>query len=191
MEQEYWQEDLLDRLQIKVQWPIIARFHDEYFPFSGFDHIRMTARALAVNEDGDYLFLHIKGEDFFGKRDHLETVGGGIEENEPVDEAMRREIREELGYECRNMGIIGSIYDAYNLIGRITFSTFFYVQLDTQNRKPLQRTEEEKLLISEVVALKEDEALKWLAGGKSPVDKLVQRRDLAALKYFIENRISG
>ena len=129
------------------------------------------------------------GEDFFGIRDHLETCGGGIEENESVLEAMEREIQEEMGYTIRSFEPVGCILDAYNLIGRITLSTFLHVLLDTSEKKEMHRTEEEQILISEIVWLKPEDALYRLEHVyTSKVDLIVQRRDAAALRYYLESK---
>lgn len=177
----------IDELDVKVDWPLIGRLYDEEYPYEGYDHVRYTARALIENEEGKLGFLHIVGEDFFGKRDHLETVGGGLEENEYLDDAIRREIKEEIGLECESVELLGSIIDAYNLIKRITFSTFFYCKVNTSSFTKINRTEEEKVLISEVVWLTYDEAQDWLNNRhENKCDRLVEQRDSLALKYFME-----
>lgn len=177
----------IDELDVKVDWPLIGRLYDEEYPYEGYDHVRYTARALIENEEGKLGFLHIVGEDFFGKRDHLETVGGGLEENEYLDDAIRREIKEEIGLECESVELLGSIIDAYNLIKRITFSTFFYCKVNTSSFTKINRTEEEKILISEVVWLTYDEAQDWLNNRhENKCDRLVEQRDALALKYFME-----
>ena len=177
----------IDKLDIKVDWPIIGRLYDGEYPFEGYDHIRYTARAIIENEEGKLGFLHIKGEDYFGPRDHLETVGGGLEQDEYLDDAIAREIKEETGLECEDIQILGSIYDAYNLIKRITFSTFFYCKVNTSSYTQMHRTQEEQILISEVLWLDPNKALDWLTNRhENKVDRLVQQRDLMALKYYLE-----
>ena len=84
----------LNNININLKWPIIARFNDDLFPYNGYDHIRYTARALLENQEGKFGFLHIVGEDFFGVRDHLETCGGGKEDNETLEETIIREVKE-------------------------------------------------------------------------------------------------
>jgi len=180
-------KEAIDKLDIKVDWPIIGRLYDEEYPFEGYDHIRYTARAIIENENGKLGFLHIKGEDYFGERDHLETVGGGLEEGEYLDDAIRREIKEETGLECKSVELLGSIYDAYNVIKRITFSTFFFCRVDMSSCSKTNRTEEEQILISEIVWLDPEEALDWLQNRhEHKVDRLVQQRDALALKYYLE-----
>ena len=179
----------LEKLEIAVDWPIIARINDDLFPYEGYDHIRYTARALVENEKGEFGFLHIVGEDFFGIRDHLETCGGGMEEGENLVDTISREIDEEMGLKIKHMKLLGSILDAYNLINRITLSTFFYCLVDSSNITATHRTEEETILIKEIVWLKPEQALDRLKNNsKSNVDKIVQRRDFIALKYYLDNR---
>ena len=179
----------LQKVKIETNWPVIARIEDDLFPYEGYDHIRQTARALAENEKGEFGFLHIVGEDYFGKRNHLETCGGGIEENEGIYEALVREIGEEMGYRLKKLEMVGSILDAYNLIGRITLSHFAHVLLDTSEKMPLHRTEAEEILIKEIVWLKPLDALERLKHQYySSVDLIVQRRDAAALEYFLKQK---
>ena len=180
--------DVINEINVQVSWPIIGRLQDDQYPFEGYDHVRYTARGIIENEKGEFGFLHIVGEDFFGERNHLETCGGGMEEGEYLDDTIKREVMEELGLEVLSVELIGSIYDAYNLIKRITFSTFFHCKVDTSHVEVLHRTEEEEILIKEVVWLKPEEALDWLENrAQSRCDKLVQRRDAMALRYYLEN----
>ncbi len=179
----------IDRIRFEIDWPIIARIKDDLFPYEGYDHIRYTARALLENQNGDFGFLHIVGEDFFGVRDHLETCGGGLEENEDLTGCIIREVKEETGLEIGKLDLIGSVVDAYNKINRITLSTFFHCLVNDLDEKGLHRTQEEQILIKEMVWLKPEDALERLRNSwTSKVDLIVQRRDAAALTYYLDNR---
>ena len=128
----------INTLQFDIDWPIIGRFKDELFPYNGYDHIRYTARAIIENENNEFGFLHLVGEDFFGVRDHLESCGGGLEENEDLVDTIIREVKEEMGLSIRHLKLLGSIIDTYNLINRITLSTFFYCSVDTTKQDKLK-----------------------------------------------------
>ena len=70
----------------------------------------------------------------------------------------------------------------------VTLSTFFYCNVDTTKQDKLNRTYEEQILIKEIVWLKKEDAIKRLKEAKSNVDILVQRRDLLALEYYLNNK---
>ncbi|MDD3049283.1 MAG: NUDIX hydrolase [Bacilli bacterium] len=146
---------------------------------------RWTVRVLAYNEEGKLCFLHITGSDSFGKRDHLETVGGGVENDESLEEALYREVKEEIGYDCEIVEELGVVVDHYNLLNRETISTYFVVNL-TDNIGSVNRSEEEENLISGIEFLDEEEALKrLLTYPKQTVNELIQRRDYYALKHYM------
>ena len=53
--------------------------------------IRKAVRTILFNEKGEIAILHKKN------KNEYKLVGGGIEENENMEEALRREINEEAG----------------------------------------------------------------------------------------------
>lgn len=67
----------------------IADLKDNEYPNNGFTHTRNTVRALVFNDKNEICMLHIVGEDFFGKRNHFESPGGGVEANENYHEALK------------------------------------------------------------------------------------------------------
>ncbi len=173
----------------KVKIKEIGRLEDDIWPKEGYDHIRYTARALAENEEGKFGFLHIVGEDLFGVRDHLETCGGGIEQGEYADQALQREVLEELGYRVESYELLGMILDTYNLIKRITCSIFFHCKVDTTKPEGTDRTEEEQILVKEVEWMDPEEALDRLENDvRCDIGKLVQQRDALALRYYLEHK---
>jgi 8-oxo-dGTP pyrophosphatase MutT (NUDIX family) len=164
-----------------------GRLEDDIWPKEGYDHIRYTARALVENQEGKFGFLHIVGEDLFGVRDHLETCGGGIEQGEFADQALQREVMEELGYRVESHELLGTVLDTYNLIRRITCSIFFHCRVHTTKPEETDRTEEEQILFKEVLWMEPEEALDRLENDvRCDIGKLVQQRDALALRYYLE-----
>lgn len=165
---------------------ILGYFHDERYPSSTIDMIRFTARVYVVDDQNRIAFLHIKGEDGFGLRNHLESPGGGVEMNESFEEAAIREIDEELGATATDYKELGVVIDRYNIINRMTFSVYFSAKLSSIHNQH-HRTEEEKILIASIQWLSPEEALDRLKRADSEVDAIVHRRELAAISALLEN----
>lgn len=168
---------------------ILGYFHDEHFESSPIEEIRFTARVFVFDDQQRIGFLKIQGEDGFGVRNHLESPGGGVEANESFKEAAHREIEEELGASATNYQILGVVIDRYNIINRMTFSVYFTADLLSLT-KTTHRTEEEKILISDVVWLRSNEALSILNHSDSDVDAIIHRRELCALSALLKDKES-
>ena len=61
---------------------------------------------------------------------HFETPGGGVENDESNIEALRREIKEEVGYTIKNIIELGYISNQYNLINRVDEATYYIAFID-------------------------------------------------------------
>ena len=54
-----------------------------------------------------------------------------MEEGESLFDTIKREVMEELGLEVQSCEYVGTIIDSYNLIKRITVSSFFHCLVDS------------------------------------------------------------
>ena len=69
---------------------------DNEFENIGITHTRHVARAIVL-EDDKILMLKVNRDDEFGNATYLETSGGGVDDGETPEQAVLREIDEELG----------------------------------------------------------------------------------------------
>ncbi len=75
--------------------------------------LRKSARAILVRDDGKIALQYLENH-FFHK-----LPGGGAEHNEPLEQALHREVREEVGCEIRivkPIGVVIEYRDAHSLI---------------------------------------------------------------------------
>ena len=165
---------------------------DNYFPKKEITNTRNTVRVFAQNEDGKFGMLRIIGTDEFGDRNHLESSGGGIEKGECKLDAVKREVKEELGYECRIISKFCTIKHEFNLISRLTIANYYYVLVDTTNCVT-HYTDSEKLLFKGVEWYTLDELEIELKKPNNKVGSIVHERELMALyklkEYF--KRVNG
>ena len=89
----------------------ICELNDDQYSYDYIDHIRNVARAIVINDKNEIALIHVFGDDIFGHRDYFETPGGGVKENELLEDAVLREILEEIGYKCKIESPIGWIKD--------------------------------------------------------------------------------
>lgn len=148
---------------------------------------RWTVRCFVYDANNNLVFLRIRGADNFGMRNHLETIGGGVEENESLEDSVHREVLEEIGYRCEIIEKIGYVVDHYNLINRETISTFFAVRLLDYVGE--NQTKEEKDLFAGLETYAEEEVFLALDQcRKRSVDELVQRRDKIAYMHYMQKQ---
>jgi len=67
--------------------------------------VRLAARAVAVRHDGEIPLLHV------GEGDYYKLGGGGIEQGENIETALRREMLEETGCSIEILRDIGYVIE--------------------------------------------------------------------------------
>ena len=87
------------------------------------DGSRGTYTTVSMKDGVAVLAVDDEDQAYFAKefryalgRENVEVVGGGIEEGEGLEEAARRELREELGIEAAEFTELGSVQYATSLL---------------------------------------------------------------------------
>lgn len=104
-------------------------FKDTEYPFTEHNHTRKVVRAFVFNDENKVGVIHIKRKDNFGEFEYYETTGGGVKEGEDFVSAIKREIKEEMGFEVCDIQPILRIVDEYNLIQRINDQTYYVCKI--------------------------------------------------------------
>lgn len=157
---------------------------DQFYKNSSPLRKRKTVRGLIIN-DNKIALLHIKcTEPDFGYRNHLETPGGGIEDNEEPISALKRELLEETGFEVKDIEYLTTIGVEYKAINRLDVGKFYSCKL-AKDTHTTHLMDYEKELFS---------SLKWYDLDKideiyqqfnnDRVNLLVHTRDLYAIHLY-------
>ena len=84
---------------------------DTQWPLTYIDHDRNIVRAIVIDEKQNFYFVRAKRNDDFGEATLIETSGGGVEADENLEEALKRELKEELGANVEIIDRIGVVDD--------------------------------------------------------------------------------
>ena len=142
----------------------------------------MIVRAVVVDGDGRFCFCRVRRDDDFGKAELIELSGGGVEAGETLEEALRRELREELGAETALLGKIGIVSDYYNLIHRHNINHYFLCRALSFGETRLTAQERDSFHLS-TLRLGYEEALReYERCSDTPLGRLIARRETPVLR---------
>lgn len=161
---------------------------DDFYPRPNIEFKkRNCVRGVIFNDKDEIALLYINGTDIFGKRDHFELPGGGIEDNESFEEALEREIDEELGYTIKDIKFLGIIENEYNLLKRSDKQHFFMANINEKTEQHL--LEYEKELFGNIVFIHKDKIIEMYENyTPQNVGIEIHKRDLIAIKEALKNK---
>jgi 8-oxo-dGTP diphosphatase len=139
---------------------------------------RKAARAVVFDTEGKIALFHST------KKHYHKLPGGGIEEDESIETALRRELLEEIGCEVDTIRELGVIEEYRNRYELHQFSYCFIANL--KGEKGVSHLDEGEIaegFITEWIDL--ESAIKILENEKEVEDyqgKFIQMRDLIFLK---------
>lgn len=148
------------------------------FPDCAVQQERRASRAVVFDADNNVALLHATKKHFH------KLPGGGIEQGEDVEAALRREISEEIGCMIKNLRELGMVEEYRNQWALHQTSYCFLADLDGAKGAPhLEKDEIADGFETRWISI--DEAIKILES-EAPVEdyegKFIQLRDLTLLK---------
>lgn len=155
---------------------------DNEWPDNGIDHDRSIVRAIVIDDEGFFYFVHAERDDEFGRSTLIETSGGGVEPGENLDEAIHRELKEELGVEVEILDQIGIVSDYYNLIHRHNINNYYLCKVVSFGDRNLTQEEIEDYHLSTLKLKFNDAVSEYEKCSDSPLGRLIAQRELPVLR---------
>lgn len=154
---------------------------DGEWPLDYIDHDREIVRAIVFDEDGYFYFVRATRNDDFGNVVLIETSGGGVEANENYDDAIKRELKEELGAEVEIIGKIGTVSDYYNLIHRHNINNYYLCKVISFGDRHLMEDEEKEFHLTTLKLTYEEALQEYEKRRVSPLGRLIAQREIPIL----------
>lgn len=156
--------------------------HDEEWPYEYTDHTRQIVRAIVVDDEGYFYFVRAIRDDDFGKARIIETAGGGVEDGEDHESAVKRELKEELGAEVDILRKIGVVEDYYNLIHRRNINNYYLCRIKSLGKSNLTKDEINKYHLSTLRLPYLEAVSEYESNRASMLGRLIYNREIEILK---------
>lgn len=154
---------------------------DNEWPLDYIDHKREIVRAIVFDEEGYFYFVRVQRDDDFGNVTLIETSGGGVEPFETLEDAIHRELKEELGVEVEIIEKIAVINDFYNLIHRENINHYYLCKITSIGDKHLTKDEIEDFHLSTLKLTLEEALKEYEDCNISPLGRLIYNREVPVI----------
>lgn len=155
---------------------------DDQWQMEYIDHNRNIARAIVYDEDGNFYFVRAERNDDFGQATIIETAGGGVEEGEELQDAIKRELKEELGVKVDVICKIGVVSDYYNLIHRHNINNYFLCKVESFGEKELTEDEINNFHLSTLKLSYKEAVREYEYRSNTRLGKIIANRELPVLQ---------
>ena len=156
---------------------------DNEWPFEYIDHDRQIVRAIVYDDLGFFYFVRVDRDDDFGKARLIETSGGGVEAGEELNDALLRELKEELGIEAEIICRLGIVDDYYNLIHRHNINNYYLCKVVSFGEKHLTHDEIETFHLSTLKLTYDEAVSEYETCSSSMLGRLLYRRETPVLTH--------
>ena len=146
------------------------------------DHDRHVVRAIVYDDDGYFYFVRADRDDDFSRAVVIETSGGGVECGEELNDAILRELREELGANSEIICKLGVVSDYYNLIHRHKINNFFLCRALSFGEKNLMQDEIEYFHLSTLKMSYDEAVAEYERCASTKLGRVIANRELPILK---------
>ena len=161
---------------------LLLYLQDEEWQLTYTDHDREIVRAIVFDEAGYFYFVRAERDDDFGKATLIETSGGGVEKDEDLLDAIKRELKEELGASVEVLCKIGVVSDYYNLIHRHNINNFYLCKAISFGEKNLMQDEIEEFHLSTLKLTYEEAVCEYERCSCTKIGRLVANREMPILQ---------
>ena len=160
---------------------IYLELADNEWPNNGTTHNRMIVRAIVFDDEGYFYFVRADRDDDFGRAVTIETSGGGVESGENLEEAIKRELFEELGAEVKVMCKIGVVSDYYNLIYRHNVNNYYLCRAISFGNRHLTVDEMDKWHLTTLRLTFDEAVAEYEKCRDSRLGRIIANRELPIL----------
>ena len=178
----WWEKKMGFPYEIKQLPEIFLELKDTEWPETEISAERNISRAIVVDDDGYFWFVRAFRNDHFGYAVFMETSGGGVEPGESNDEAIIRELKEELGADTEIICKIGIVSDYYNLLHRHNLNNYYLCRAVSFGEKHLMPDEIEDFHLTSVRCTYEEAVAEYEKRAVTRFGRLVAERELPVLR---------